>query len=349
MPTASSPPNESSAAPRIQDAHKPQVSIALATWNAGDYLPAQMDSLLAQTNCDIEIVVADDGSDDGTYALLQTYSERDSRIRLLPQSQRLGFNRNFMRCFNACRGQLISPCDQDDVWSPDKTEKLMAACVGGGLASCDSRFIDADGAPPHSGPLRISETRRVGDDPPLLGLLQANAIPGHALMFPASLLDSLSAVPAASFFDWWLVVVARAQELPLRYVAEPLVAYRRHARAATAKTASTPRTQSKMGLLRARYATAHALAHSPLSEREPLAREYLRMFEAWLQGRLPLTAFIFFWRHRKAVFWSTSQHQWPAIAALKYAFGYRLRHTLRPHRHPRLHAIARGELQFDLQ
>ncbi|HYM86891.1 MAG TPA: glycosyltransferase, partial [Pseudoxanthomonas sp.] len=177
MPTASSPHNESDATPRVQAAGRPLVSIALATWNAGGYLPAQMDSLLAQTNCDIEIVVADDGSDDGTFALLQGYAGRDPRVRLLPQSQRLGFNGNFMRCFDACRGQLISPCDQDDVWSPDKTEKLVAACARGGLASCDSRFIDGDGMPPGSGPMRISETRRVGDNPPLLGLLQANAIP----------------------------------------------------------------------------------------------------------------------------------------------------------------------------
>lgn len=328
-------------------ADKPMVSIALATWNAGDYLHAQMDSLLAQTYCAIEIVVADDGSDDGTYARLQAYAEKDARIRLLPPSQRSGFNRNFMRCFRACRGQLISPCDQDDVWLPDKTEKLVAACAGVGLASCDSRFIDADGAPPRSGPTRISETRRVGDDPPLLGVLQTNAIPGHALMFPASLLDDLPAVPQASFFDWWLVAVARARGLPLRYVPEPLVAYRRHTRAATAKDVATPRTTSKMGLLQARYATAYAVAHLPAGADQPLVREYLQALEAWLRGRLPLAAFAFFCRHRRAIFWSTSRHQWPAIAALKYAFGYRLRQTLRPRRHPPLRDIAQGELEFD--
>lgn len=115
----------------------PLVSIALATYNAGEYLHAQMASLLAQTYSDIEIVIADDGSDDATFALLKRYVTQDPRIRLLPQSQRLGFNLNFMRCFRACRGQLISPCDQDDIWSPDKTGKLAAACSGNGLASCD--------------------------------------------------------------------------------------------------------------------------------------------------------------------------------------------------------------------
>lgn len=74
-----------------------------------------MAPLLAQTYSAIEIVIADDGSDDATFEHLQRYAAQDRRIRLLPQSQRLGFNRSFMRCFRACHGQLISPCDQDDI------------------------------------------------------------------------------------------------------------------------------------------------------------------------------------------------------------------------------------------
>lgn len=330
-----------------ETASNPLVSIAMATYNAGEYLHAQMASLLAQTYSAIEIVIADDGSDDATFEHLQRYAVQDRRIRLLPQSQRLGFNRNFMRCFQACRGQLISPCDQDDIWLPEKTAKLLAACSGDGLASCDSRFIDADGVPPRAGPTRMSDIRRMGDDPPLLGLLHANAIPGHALMFPASLLDRLPEVPAASFFDWWIVVAARAQGRSLRHVAEPLVAYRRHARAVTAKDSSAPRTSSKMGLLQARHATAHALAYSSLAADPTAARDYLRALDGWLCGRFPWASFVFFWRHRKSVFWSTSQREWPAVNALKYAFGYRLRQTLRPHRHPVLRRIVQGELQFD--
>ncbi|MGH8076866.1 MAG: glycosyltransferase [Lysobacter sp.] len=314
----------------------------MATYNAGAYLHAQISSLLGQTYSDIEIVIADDGSDDSTFELLKQYAAQDSRIRLLPQSQHLGFNMNFMRCFRACRGQLISPCDQDDIWSPDKTGKLVAACCGNGLASCDSRFIDAHGLPPRSGPTRMSATRRMGDDPPLLGLLHGNAISGHALMFPASLLERLPNVPEASFFDWWIVVIARAKGMPLRHVAEPLVAYRRHAGAVTARNAGTQRTSSKQQLLQARYATVHALAHSTFAD----GQEYLNAFEAWLQGRFPLTAAAYFWRQRKAIFWSTSLRRWPAIHAIRYVFGYRLRQTLRPRRHPILLGITHGKLEF---
>ena len=124
----------------------PLVSIALATYNAGAYLGEQMDSLLAQSYPHLEIVVSDDGSTDDTRARLARYAEAEARVRLLPQQDRLGFNGNFARCFAACRGAYISPCDQDDRWHPEKTARLLAACQRhGGAAYCDSTFIDDAG------------------------------------------------------------------------------------------------------------------------------------------------------------------------------------------------------------
>lgn len=102
-----------------------------------------------------------------------------------------------------------------------------------------------------------------------------------------------------------------------------------------------------MGLLQARHANAHALTHSSLAADPTVARNYLRALDGWLCGRFPLASFVFLWRHRKSVFCSTSQREWLAVNALKYAFGYRLRQTLRPHRHPVLREIVQGELQFD--
>lgn len=139
----------------------PLVSIALATFNAGVYLDEQMRSLLAQTYPNLEIVVSDDRSTDDTYARLAVYAATDSRIRLLPQGARRGFNGNFARCFAACRGDFISPCDQDDRWHPDKTARLLAACMArGGAAYCDSSFIDAAGRRCASGAWRDSAILR---------------------------------------------------------------------------------------------------------------------------------------------------------------------------------------------
>ena len=58
------------------------VSIALATYNGEKYLKEQVDSLLAQTYKDIEIVACDDGSSDTTVKILQDYAAKDSRIKV---------------------------------------------------------------------------------------------------------------------------------------------------------------------------------------------------------------------------------------------------------------------------
>ena len=126
---------------------KPLISIALATHNAGHYLKAQMASLQAQTYPDIEIVVSDDASTDGTYEWLCEQARLDSRVRVLPQLPRAGFNQNFLRCFRACNGDLISPCDQDDQWSADKTAKLATACPLGGIDQERRTVRDADSSP----------------------------------------------------------------------------------------------------------------------------------------------------------------------------------------------------------
>ena len=220
----------------------PLVSIALATYNAGAYLGEQMDSLLAQSYPHLEIVVSDDGSTDDTRARLARYAAADARVRLLPPQARLGFNGNFARCFAACRGAYISPCDQDDRWHPEKTARLLAACQRhGGAAYCDSTFIDDAGRPlRQQGRARFSELKVMQSDPPALRLLFSNCVSGHALMFPRALLAQVGVVPEGGYFDWAIALAARVNDLPLTYLDQPLVAYRRHPAAVTVSGATRP-------------------------------------------------------------------------------------------------------------
>jgi len=61
----------------------PKVSIALATYNGEQFIAKQIDSLLLQDYPNLEIVISDDCSTDGTWDILRAYVSRDSRIRLL--------------------------------------------------------------------------------------------------------------------------------------------------------------------------------------------------------------------------------------------------------------------------
>ena len=58
-----------------------KVSVLVAVYNTADYLPQCLDSLLAQTMADIEVLCVDDGSTDASPAILQQYAERDRRVK----------------------------------------------------------------------------------------------------------------------------------------------------------------------------------------------------------------------------------------------------------------------------
>lgn len=221
----------------VADPEGPLISVALCTYNAGEFLDQQLTSLLQQTYSPLEIVIADDGSTDGTWERLQEWADRSPLIRLLAQGLRLGFNANFRRCFEACHGVMISPCDQDDIWRPEKTTALFEASGRGRWAAfCDSEFIDAQ-----DNPLAIKGRRSMCEPfiergwrmPSPRAAAWRNEVSGHAMLFPAALLESLPPVPEDSYYDWWLVVWLRLQGVDVRFVPQSLVLYRRHPQAIT--------------------------------------------------------------------------------------------------------------------
>jgi glycosyltransferase involved in cell wall biosynthesis len=109
-------------------AGSPTVSVAMTTFNGAPYLEEQLDSLLAQTHRPAELVVGDDGSEDETLAILQRFSLKASFPVLVHRnSDRLGFRENFIRTAERCRSELITFCDQDDVWHADNLLKV-ATC-----------------------------------------------------------------------------------------------------------------------------------------------------------------------------------------------------------------------------
>ena len=202
----------------------PLLSVALSVYNGERHLREQLDSVLAQEEVRLEIVAVDDGSTDGSVALLHEYAARDPRIQVHVNPRNLGHLRSFERAMSLCSGDFIAPCDQDDIWHPQKLARLLAAIGDADLAYCDSEYIDGAGVPLHR---RISEDlpMHAGLDP--LRYVFQNTVSGHACLVRRKLLDRAGPAPALLYHDWWLAMCAAAHA-GVVYVDEPLVRFRRH-------------------------------------------------------------------------------------------------------------------------
>lgn len=125
----------------------PLVSVILPVHNGERFLAAALDSLLAQTWRDMEIVVIDDGSTDDTGSILRSYAVRERRVRVITQPK-LGLVSALNRGLTAARGRFAARLDADDVALPKRLEKQIAYLYANPhMAAVGSQIIiiDADG------------------------------------------------------------------------------------------------------------------------------------------------------------------------------------------------------------
>jgi glycosyltransferase involved in cell wall biosynthesis len=97
--------------------------VILAVWNGARYLPAMLDSLLSQTTRDFNILARDDGSRDGSLAILENYKPRfDGRLRVIAGEPSGSATANFAILMRETKADYVLFADQDDVWKPQKVE-----------------------------------------------------------------------------------------------------------------------------------------------------------------------------------------------------------------------------------
>ncbi len=101
----------------------PKISVIVTVYNKQDYIAQTLDSILCQSLYDIEVIIINDGSTDQSLAICQSYSLKDSRLRLIHQeNQGVILARN--NAIQAASADLIFPLDSDDLITPDCLEKL---------------------------------------------------------------------------------------------------------------------------------------------------------------------------------------------------------------------------------
>jgi glycosyltransferase involved in cell wall biosynthesis len=103
----------------------PLVSIGLPIYNAGLSLHTALDSLLAQTYTNFELIISDNASTDETWEICQDYAARDPRIKLYRNEKNQGATNNFIRVFELSSGEYFMWAAHDDSWDA----AFVASCV----------------------------------------------------------------------------------------------------------------------------------------------------------------------------------------------------------------------------
>ncbi|WP_417069576.1 glycosyltransferase family 2 protein [Niveibacterium terrae] len=122
------------------------VSLCIPTFNGARFIEESLQSALAQSFRDMEILVVDDGSSDDTLRRVQSLATLDPRIRVVRNEKNLGLVGNWNRCLEIAHGEWIKFLFQDDLLHPQCVEKLLAEArrQSAPFLACDRNFLFAE-------------------------------------------------------------------------------------------------------------------------------------------------------------------------------------------------------------
>lgn len=127
---------------------KPRVSIGLPVYNGERFLKEALDSLLAQTYTDFELIISDNASTDGTEQICRMYAVQDQRVRYYRNAKNVGVGPNFNRVFELSTGDYFKWASADDLCKPEHLSRCLDVLENDGsvvLACSKTAFIDASG------------------------------------------------------------------------------------------------------------------------------------------------------------------------------------------------------------
>lgn len=206
-----------------EEARVPRVSVVMSVFNDAERLEAAVSSILKQTFLDLELIVVDDGSSDGSGVLLDRLADSDPRLRAVHQ-ENSGLTRALIRGCNEARGEFIARQDSDD-WSHPQRIAEQATLIESddsiGFVSCATQYVGPRGEP------LLEIFRSTDPEEATRGLrVRREGPPAHgSVLFRRSLYESVGGYRWQFYFaqdsDLWLRMVERARiaYLPsIRYV-----------------------------------------------------------------------------------------------------------------------------------
>ena len=196
------------------------ITILLATYNGEKYIAEQLDSLLSQTYQDFKVIVRDDCSTDGTYAILEDYAGKyPGKFNVSKNEVNTGgAKHNFIQMMIEYKDDYVMLCDQDDVWLPDKIKitlaKMKEAESDYGadtplLVHTDLRVVD-EKLETVSPSYRYAMNSNYQNTSLRHQVIQ-NTLTGCTCMYNRALADLVMEAPSFMIMhDWWLMLTAAA-------------------------------------------------------------------------------------------------------------------------------------------
>ena len=212
------------------------ISVAMCTYNGARFVGEQLASILEQTSRPAEIVVADDGSADGTLAVIEQVAEaHGAQPTVLRGESPLGVTANFERAISATTLPIVALSDQDDRWHHRRLTEVAARFDADPqllLLHSDARLIDDAGAPLGR---TLFESLEVGahelaaeeSGDAFSAFLRRNLATGATVVFRRTLLASALPFPREWVHDEWLAIIAAAVG-HVQVMREATIDYRQH-------------------------------------------------------------------------------------------------------------------------
>lgn len=125
----------------------PLVSIIMPCYNAERYIAQSIESVLAQSYQNWELIITDDASTDKSVEIISKYSKNDDRISVMVPDEHQGIARTRNMSISRARGRFVAFLDNDDLWKPEKLEKQIKFMLEKeiGFSYTSYELVDQDG------------------------------------------------------------------------------------------------------------------------------------------------------------------------------------------------------------
>lgn len=203
-----------------------RISVAMVSYQGAKYIEEQLDSILQALGAEDEVIVSDDGSTDGTREILTRYQAQDVRVRMI-DGPRAGVKANVENALRACEGAYIFLADQDDIWMPEKVERVMAEFSNEKVGLVVHDAIVTDGACQEV--ILESFYSLKGSGSGVIKNIWRNTYIGCCMAFKRELLKETLPIPGyIEMHDQWIGVINDQLKFGTSFIPDKLIKYRRH-------------------------------------------------------------------------------------------------------------------------